>query len=153
MSIFLATQGSIGGSISELNPSLIAVTITDLEIDKSYDFHSRYWVYNAEVEATIAGPEYNGEIKFAIAKATDLRRVFPAQFVLIYEGDSEYLEERFGTVMEAISMHKAEETVCFRLDLAEVFPDDARFASKLGDAESSDGNCYESRDLLRGNYP
>lgn len=135
-------------SLSELDPSLLAVTITDFEVGESSDFHSAYWAYEAEVEATIAGPEYEGEIRFIIAKATDLGRVFPAQYVLVFRRDHADLDEQMGTLVEAISMQDAKKTACFSYDLAELFPDSSRFARNVADSESSPAYCYESSDLL-----
>ena len=133
---------------SELRPSLLAVTITDFEVDASSSGHSAYWAYDADVEATLGGPKFEGKIRFIIGKATDLGRVFPAQYVLVFERDRLEMEEHMGTSIEAIWMQDAKKTACFPFDLADVFPDNARFAHGVANSTSSSGYCYESSDLL-----
>ena len=147
--LIVAPQVALAGKnpFDGLEPSLLAVTITDFDVEP-YDFHSSWWTYKAVVEKTVAGPKYEGEITFAIAKAQDLRRVFPAQFILIYEDDDIEFEQQFGTRIVGINMYDAEEIVCFSFDLGDVFPKVPRFELNSVKSGFAPKYCYESRALL-----
>ena len=146
----VASQVAIAGKnpFDGLEPSLLAVTISDFEVSASHDSHSSWWTYKAVVEKTVAGPKYEGEITFVIAKALDLRRVFPAQFILVFEDDDIGLEQQFGTRMVGINMYDAKEIVCFSFDLADVFPKDSRFDLSSVNSGFVSEYCYESSYLL-----
>jgi len=139
--------------LDENRHALLAVTITDFEDSGWGDHHATWYVYEAEVEKVIAGQFEERAIRFALLQTFDTRPVFPAQYILVDDfGDSE-LADAFDTKIHALSMIKAEETACFVIDPAELFPENPRFneIAQCPKEYCFSLTCYESKKLLASN--
>ena len=133
--------------------ALLAVTITDFDDSDWGDHHATWYVYEAQVEKVIAGHFTESEIKFALLQTFDARPIFPAQYILVNGFGDSGLADALGTKIRALSMIKAEETVCFAIDPAEVFPKNPRFNESTPCPKDSciALTCYESKRLLASN--
>jgi hypothetical protein len=134
------------------HPALLAITVSDFENTGYGDSHATWYVYEANVEKVVAGEMFEDIVSFALLQTLQLKPVFPAQFVLVVDMGNSELEDTLGTNYHAISMRKAEETVCFMIDIADVFPDLALFDEIVSspNSDSTGQTCYKAKALLDG---
>ncbi len=135
-------------TLDTLDPFLLAVTITSIDIGDFAGFDAFWYTHKATVEEVIAGEFREAQITYMTRQVSPGRPVFPAQFVLIFEHDDDEFETMFGTRFEAIDWRKAEKTTCFYHDLEEAFPSESRFKRVTPDSEEDSDFCYESKVLL-----
>ena len=133
---------------AENDPVLLAVTITDFGSTGHGDRDAVWQFYDADVEYVIAGSLIEKTVRFAHLDVMRLGRVFPAQFVMLFDMEDTNLGKTLGIKYHAVEMEKAEKTACFNLNPAALFPGNSRFDETVPAPVSTVGTCYASKSLL-----
>ena len=135
------------------DPVLLAVTVTEFTKTYAVDGDAMWFIYEANVNSVVAGNFTATEVKFALLDVPGIPRNTVDQFVTLLDVEGSPLGDGLKIRYMAVEINKIEETVCFTISPAEVFPDDPRFKETVTvDSPGVVNNdCYKSETVLANN--